>query len=274
MSLITIAGGERLSRSASIAPPPFRLIGRHLRPLAVPIALLAIWELLAHAGVADPRFLPSLEAVVARGVAEFSRSGLGVNLLASLKRDLIGFVCGSVAGIGLGLAIGFSRLIERLLGPVLLVHRQIALFAWVPLISMWFGGGEAGKVVFIALAAFQPTLINTWQGVSGIPRSYRELADVLTFGWFDFARIIAIPGALPQIFTGLHSALIYAWTATVGAELLLNIAPGIGGRMNEGQQLFHMDLLLLCVLLLGGVGVIFNVIAGAVEHRFLRWRIR
>ncbi|MER9174435.1 ABC transporter permease [Mesorhizobium sp. M0955] len=270
MSLITIAGRERLSH---IAPPPLRFIGRHLRPLAVPIALLVIWELLARAGAADPRFLPSLEEVVARGVAEFSRGGLGFNLLASLERDLIGFVCGSVAGIALGLAIGFSRLIERLLGPVLLVHRQIALFAWVPLISMWFGGGEAGKIVFIALAAFQPTLINTWQGVSGIPRSYRELADVLTFSWFDFARIIALPGALPQIFTGLHAALIYAWTATVGAELLLNIAPGIGGRMNEGQHLFHMDLLLLCVLLLGGVGVVFNVIAGSLERRLLRWRI-
>ncbi|QND69216.1 ABC transporter permease (plasmid) [Mesorhizobium loti] len=274
MSLITMAGRERLSHSAPIAPPPFRLTGRHLRPLAVPIALVAIWELLAHAGAADPRFLPPLEEVVARGVAEFSHGGLGFNLLASLERDLIGFACGSVAGIALGLAIGFSRLVERLLGPVLLVHRQIALFAWVPLISMWFGGSETGKVVFIALAAFQPTLINTWQGVSGIPHSYRELADVLTFGWFDFARIIAIPGALPQIFTGLHAALIYAWTATVGAELLLNIAPGIGGRMNEGQQLFHMDLLLLCVLLLGGVGVVFNVIAGSLEHRFLHWRNR
>ncbi|RWG13201.1 MAG: ABC transporter permease [Mesorhizobium sp.] len=273
MSLITIADRERLSHTAPIGPPLSPFLGRHLWPLAVPIALLAIWELLAHASVADPRFLPPLEEVVARGVAEFSRGGLAFNLLASLERDLIGFVCGSVAGIALGLAIGFSRLLERLLGPVLLVHRQIALFAWVPLISMWFGGGEAGKVVFIALAAFQPALINTWQGVSGIPRSYRELAEVLTFGWFDFARIIAIPGALPQIFTGLHSALIYAWTATVGAELLLNIAPGIGGRMNEGQHLFHMDLLLLCILLLGGVGVVFNVIAGSLEHRLLRWRI-
>ncbi|TJW77825.1 MAG: ABC transporter permease [Mesorhizobium sp.] len=273
MSLITIMGLERLSHGVPIAPPPFRFIGRHLRPLALPITLLTIWELLAHAGLADARFVPPLEAVVARGIAEFGDGGLGFNLLASLERDLIGFACGSVAGITLGLVIGFSRIIERLLGPVLLVHRQIALFAWVPLISMWFGGGEAGKVVFIALAAFQPALINTWQGVSGIPRSYRELADVLTFGWFDFAWIIAIPGALPQIFTGLHSALIYAWTATVGAELLLNIAPGLGGRMNEGQHLFHMDLLLLCILLLGGVGVVFNVVAGALEHRLLRWRI-
>lgn len=59
----------------------------------------------------------------------------------------------------------------------------------------------------------------------------------------------------------------------MGAELLLNIAPGLGGRMNEGQHLFHMDLLLLCILLLGGVGVAFNVVAGALEHRLLRWRI-
>ncbi|MER8441477.1 hypothetical protein NKH36_27685 [Mesorhizobium sp. M1312] len=97
MSLITIAGRDRLSHGASIAPPPFRFIGRHLRPLAVPMALLAIWELLAHAGAADPRFLPRLEQVAARGMAEFSRGGLGSNLLASLERDLIGFVCGSVA---------------------------------------------------------------------------------------------------------------------------------------------------------------------------------
>lgn len=61
------------------------------------MALLAIWELLAHAGAADPRFLPRLEEVAARGMAEFSRGGLGSNLLASLERDLIGFVCGSVA---------------------------------------------------------------------------------------------------------------------------------------------------------------------------------
>jgi sulfonate transport system permease protein len=205
-------------------------------------------------------------------VEEFSYGGLATNLLASLGRDMIGFVCGGAAGILLGLSIGFSRFVQRLVGPTLLVHRQIALFAWVPLISMWFGGGEVGKIVFIALAAFQPTLINTWQGVANIPRSYRELADVLTFSWIDFARLIAIPGALPQIFAGLHAALIYAWTATLGAELLLNIAPGLGGRMNEGQELFHMDLLLLCILLLGGVGMIFNALAGALEHRMLRWR--
>ena len=273
MSLITIATREPLSSSSSLSPLPLSPVARYLRPLAIPASLLVLWELLARFGVADPRFLPALEQVVARGVAEFNHGGLGSNLLASLERDLIGFVFGAGAGVALGLVIGFSRLVQRLLGPLLLVHRQIALFAWVPLISLWFGGGETGKVVFIALAAFQPTLINTWQGVASIPRHYRELADVLIFGWRDFVWVIAIPGALPQIFTGLHAGLIYAWTATVGAELLLNIAPGLGGRMNEGQHLFQMDLLLMCIFLLGGVGVVFNIVAGTLERSLMRWRM-
>jgi len=243
-----------------------------LRPVIVPILGLALWEIAARTGLADPRFLPTLEAIAVRGVKEFSENGVTSDLAASLARDLLGFVAGASIGVALGLALGFSRLLERLLSPLLLAHRQIALFAWVPLISMWFGGGEAGKVVFIALAAFQPALTNTWQGVAGIPKIYRELSRVLTFSGWDFAVVIALPGALPGIFTGLHAALIYAWTATVGAELLLDIAPGIGGRMNEGQHLFHIDLLFLCVFLLGLLGVAFNLFAGALERRLMSWR--
>ncbi|MER8451788.1 hypothetical protein NKG60_17620 [Mesorhizobium sp. M1428] len=80
------------------------------------MALLAIWELLAHAGAADPRFLPRLGEVAARGMAEFSRGGLGSNLLASLERDLIGFVCGSVAESRLVRRSDFPAFIERLRG--------------------------------------------------------------------------------------------------------------------------------------------------------------
>jgi sulfonate transport system permease protein len=247
--------------------------GRAWQAWLLPAALLVAWEAAARSGLADPRFLPPLEVVAARLRTELAEGGLAGHLAASLGRDLSGFAVGSAVGVGLGLAIGFSRLVERMLSPVLLVHRQIALFAWVPLLSMWFGGGEAGKVAFIALAAFQPTVINTWQGIAGIPQGYRELGDVLLLGRLGFVRLIALPGALPRIFTGLHAALIYAWVATIGAELLLNVAPGIAGRMNEGERLFQMDLLLLCVLVLGAVGVVFNLGAGALERRLARWRI-
>jgi sulfonate transport system permease protein len=210
--------------------------------------------------------------VGARAVAEWRDEDLLGHVLASLQRAGIGFGIGGAAGLALGLLIGLAPLLQRLLGPLLLVHRQIALFAWIPLLSMWFGGGEAGKLAFISLAAFQPVLTNTWQGVANIPGKFRELAAVLTFSRIDTVRLVALPAALPSIFTGLQSALIYAWVATIGAELFLNVAPGIGGRMNEGQQLFKMDLLLLCVVLMGGIGLLLNQAATLLQARLLRWR--
>lgn len=247
-------------------------VPRHVLPWIVPALVGAGWEILAHSGLTDARFLPPLEQIAGRALIEIRDDDLAAHVLSSLRRDLLGCAIGASAGVLLGLLIGFSRLAQRLIGPTLLVHRQIALFAWIPLLSMWFGGGEVGKLSFIALAAFQPTLTNTWQGVANIPGKLRELATVLTFSRLDVVRFVALPGALPSIFTGLRSALIYAWVATIGAELLLNVAPGIGGRMNEGQQLFQMDLLLLCVVLMGGVGVAFDLLAARLQARLLRWR--
>jgi sulfonate transport system permease protein len=241
-------------------------------PWLLPFVIAVSWEALAHAGVADPRFLPGVEQVATRAIGELREQDLLGHVLASLQRDLIGFTIGAALGTGAGLSIGLSRPIARLVGPTLLVHRQIALFAWIPLLSMWFGGGESGKIAFIALAAFQPSLSNTWSGVAGVPAKLHELAAVLTLGRLDGLRLITLPAAMPSILTGLQSALIYAWVATIGAELLLNVAPGIGGRMNEGQQLFHMDLLLLCVLLMGVIGLVFNLLAGLLRERLLHWR--
>ncbi|MBB4199793.1 sulfonate transport system permease protein [Rhodoblastus sphagnicola] len=274
----TVALGAARAKSRPGAGPGLlsRLVSKlgasGWRPWLAPLAALLVWEIGAHLPGVDARFLPSLEAVAVRGWRGFVHDDLFHHVLASLGRDLAGFVLGACAGVSAGLVLGFSPLAQRALGPTLMTYRQISLFAWIPLVSMWFGGNEAGKIAFIAMAAFQPTLVNSWRGVAEVPKSYRELSNVLLFGRLGFVWLIALPCALPQIFTGLHSALICAWAGTVGAELLFNIAPGIGGQMNEGQQLFQMDRLLLCILLLGGVGLLFNLLARAAERRLLRWR--
>lgn len=233
----------------------------------LPVLLLVIWQVASVTGLADRNFLPPLQDLGARLVTEWTTGTLAQDLGLSLLRDLAGFAIGSVLGIGLGLVLGFSPLAARIIGPSLLVHRQIALFAWVPLISVWFGAGEIGKVAFIAFAAFQPNVINTWQGVAAIPPAQVELARALTFRRLDFIRFIALPGALPAIFTGLHAGLIYAWQATIAAELFMTIAPGLGGRLMEGRQLFQMDLVLVSILLMGVIGIVFNKLAALTEHR-------
>jgi sulfonate transport system permease protein len=242
------------------------------RASALPLLLLAAWEASAHVGLVDTHILPPIEAVLQRGWSEIEKGEILTSLTASLGRDLAGFAIGSAIGTAAGLILGFSSLARRVFGPTLRVHRQIALFAWVPLIAVWFGAGEVGKVTFIALAAFQPSLVNSWNGVSQIPHRYRELAAVLTFSRLDYLRFVALPATLPAIFTGLQAALIYAWQATIAAELFMTIAPGIGGVMMQGRQLFEMDLVLLTILLLGLIGAGFNTLAALTETHLLRRR--
>lgn len=253
---------------------PLDRVARHWRPLTAFAAIFLLWLAAAEFRWVDPRFLPSPAAVAARARTEFTAGTLAFDIGESLRRNLTGFSIGAAAGLLLGLVLGFSRLAERIVGPTLLAFRQIALFAWVPLLSVWFGGADAGKIAFIAVAGFQPVVINTWQGVRGLPPAYRELSAVLIFSRIDFARLIALPGALPAIFTGLHAGLIYAWLATLGSELFLNVTPGIGGRLNEGSQLFEMDLLFLGIIILAAIGLFYNSSALWLETWLLRRRTR
>jgi len=243
---------------------------RDLRPLLSFVFVLVLWDLAHRFALVDPRFLPAPLDILTRLISELSAGTILSDLAATLRRNLIGFLIGAAAGLGLGAALGASRRIGQVFGPTVVAQRQTALFAWVPLLAMWFGGGDSGKIAFIALAAFQPTVINTWRGIALVPESYRELAASLRFSRLQYLHHVALPAALPQIFTGLHTALIYAWLATVGSELFMNITPGLGGRLSEGSQMFEMDLLFLAIAIFGAVGLIYNSLAVALEAQLLK----
>ncbi len=255
------------------APGPTRT---RLRPvvlgLATPLVLLALWQVASLLRLAPSHLLPSPADVLARFYSELTGPTFWLDVWSSLSRALIGFVIGSTAGLALGLLLGLSRIAERLIGPTFIAYRQIALFAWVPLLSTWFGGGETGKIAFVSLAAFAPSVVNSWRAVRAIPRPLHELAAVLTFNRLDTLRLVVLPGALPGIVTGLRSSLIYAWTGTVGAELFLDIAPGLGGRLNEGRDQFEVDLMLVALALLALLGLSFSQAAVFAERRLFRWR--
>jgi sulfonate transport system permease protein len=242
--------------------------------LVVPVLLVALWQAVAATHLVKPYILPSPAAVLARFHDEFVGGTFRQDVLASLGRALGGFGIGMPAGLAFGLLLGLSPVAERLLGPIFLAYRQVALFAWIPLLSMWFGGGEAGKLAFVAMTAFAPSAVNSWRGARAIPPAYRELSAALTFGRRDHLRLVALPAALPGIVTGIRTALIYAWLATVGAELFLDIAPGLAGRLNEGRDKFEVDLMIVALTVLATLGLGFSRIAVAAETRLFQWRKR
>lgn len=141
---------------------------RALRGLAIPAGLLALWQISSHGGLVDPRILPPVEAVLIRFWTELSAGDLLVNLGASLQRNLTGFAIGGLAGAVFGTLIGLSRLADRLLAPSFNAVKQIAIMAWIPLISIWFGFGEQAKIVSWLATVAAEYFMSVGPGIGGI----------------------------------------------------------------------------------------------------------
>lgn len=248
------------------------LIPRAARGWVLPLALLSLWWAACRFGWSEsPLLVPPQQVWLS--ASKLSESGvLWQALAASLTRNLIGFAIGSVAGLLLGTALGLSRLLENLIGPTFHTLKQISLFAWIPLISLWFGLGEGAKIAFLALAAFFPVVLNTFEGIRSVPRELLEVARVFAFSRWQLLRQVIFPAAAASIFTGVYLALIYAWLGTLGAEYLLSAGWGIGNLLTDGREHFQMDQVILGVIVVGLVGFGLNWIASLVEQRLLGWR--
>ena len=247
-------------------------VPRRLRGWVLPVLLLLFWWAAVRFAWTDSKLLVSVAQVWERAVEQTTSGALWEGLRASLWRDLAGFAIGASAGLVFGAALGLSRLLENLVGPSFHTVKQISLFAWVPLISVWFGLGDSAKVAFLSLAAFFPVALNTFEGIRGVPREFIEVAQVFKLTRLQWLTKVVLPAASPSIFTGLHLGLIYAWLATLGAEYLLVSGKGIGNTMIDGRENFWMDLVVFGMIVVGVVGFILNWAAGLIETRLLAWR--
>ena len=240
------------------------------RGWVVPIAAIGLWWLACSQGWSDSPLLVSPEQVASTAWAELSSGRLARALAASLARDLSGFAIGTVGGLALGAVLGLSALAQRLVGPSFNTFKQVSLFAWIPLISVWFGLGDVAKVVFLSLAALVPVAVNTRDGLRKVSPALLEVARVYGYTRWQTLVEVRLPAALPSIFTGLYLGLIYSWLATIGAEYLLVSGEGIGNTLIDGSEHFRMDLVLFGMVVIGTVGWALNALARLAERRLSR----
>ncbi len=250
------------------------VVPKALRGWVIPLILLVMWWAAVRFGWSRSPLLVAPGQVWRSGVEQVLGGKVFAALGASLWRDLGGFAIGASAGLALGALLGASRLAEKLIAPSFHTLKQISLFAWIPLLSVWFGLGDAAKVAFLSLAAFFPVVLNTFEGIRSVPAELLEVARVLEFSPAQRWRKLILPAASPSIFAGIHLGLIYAWLATLGAEYLLVSGEGIGNLMIDGREHFWMDLVLFGVFVVGLVGFSLNWIASRIEARALAWRGR
>ena len=188
-----------------------------LLPFAV---LLMLWAVLVPAFNVHPRLFPTLGSVLAAGLESIHDGTLPAHIGASLLRVFVGTVLALAAAIPLGVLMGVSPVVSAFLTPLFRFFSVLAGIAWIPIASLWFGYGFGAITFVIFNAVFFIVTYNTLLGVSTIPREVRNAAASLGAGRTAMLTEVLLPGALPNIVTGIRTGLGFAWRGLIAAEMI------------------------------------------------------
>jgi sulfonate transport system permease protein len=239
--------------------------------LAVPVALIVVWQAVSSSGLILELILPRPTKVIAAFLRIARDGSLGKDLAISTWRVLRGYLWGLGLGVAIGIGCGLFKFLERLVGPLVDAMRQIPMMAWIPIIIMWWGIGETSKTIIIAKSVFMPVFMNTFQGIRGVSKDYFEVAWVLELNYFKMLRKIIFPAALPSVFTGIRFGAGVAWMGVTAAEMLGGIT-GMGYALIRARDYLESDILIANMVVIGVVGLILDRVLRFVERRILHWR--
>ena len=208
--------------------------------------------------------------MVSAAVDLMNRGVLLTHIVDSLYRVLLAVGTASVIGIPLGLAMGWFPRFRSAVDPLLEFIRPIPPLAWIPLSILWFGIGDTQIVYIIFLAAFFPIVLNSMAGARDVDTYLVRAGLSLGARPRELFTTVVLPGALPNIFTGVRVGLGIGWMALVAGELVA--APsGLGYMINNARTLFRSDYILLGMVLIGALGLLLDFIMRRVALLVMPW---
>ena len=225
--------------------------------LTVPVLLLILWWAGSNAGWWNAFLLPSPERVMEPFILSIRDGELQRHVWASLERIIKGFGLSAVMALSFALLCSwFPRILEHM-EPTLEFFRHIPPMSTVPLLILWFGIGEAPKIILIILATFFPVYMNALQGIRDCDPKLTEVATVFGYSkWYRF-RYVILPSAIPSILTGLRLGLGYSWRSLVAAELVA-ASSGLGYMILDAEQLSRSDVVLMGIFVIGTLGAFLD----------------
>jgi NitT/TauT family transport system permease protein len=253
--------------------------GWHRRPAAAALAALPLaaavllWYLLtANDVVLWLRFdkLPGPVEVYDTLRTQLTSGTYYQDLLASLRRILIGFGLAAVSGVAIGIAVGRSRLVQALVRPLIEVARPIPAIALVPLAILMFPTGEQGIVFITFFAAFFPVVVSTIHAMKTLPKVWEEAARTMGAGRFSVLAHVILPGAMPGIFSGLSVSVGVAWICVISAEMISGQF-GIGYYTWQSYGLLDYAGVVVGMLSIGILGWATAWLVERIGSRVNRW---
>lgn len=249
--------------------------------VCLPIVFLVGWEVLGHFGMLIDGLIPAPSGVLKAwwvwiagtgGLSLNPYSGTwAANLWFSLQRVGEGYLLAILLGVPLGVVIGWSRIVSRLVDPSIQWLRPIPITAWLPFSIALFGIKDFGAIFLITLGAFYPIVVNATQGARDVDKNLVRAARMMGAGSGQLLKRVILPAALPSVFTGLRIGLGIAWTAVIVAEMVA-VKSGLGYVLWDAYYVGRMDVVIADMVSIGLMGYVSDRLVVFLESRLLTWR--
>jgi len=264
-----IADTQNKTAAAEAETPERRQTPRWIITLASVACLLIFWEIFGRD--VNPVF-GSYPSAIAVAFWELVVTGqLWSALFESLQPFFAGYLLAIVVGIPVGLVIGRFRTAEAALGIYITAGYAMPLVALVPLLILWLGLGFKVKVAVVFLMALFPICINTWLGVTAVPKTLIEVGKSFVAPDFVILRRIVLPATLPYIMAGVRLAVGRAVVAMVIAEFFTTIS-GLGAVIINSANNFDTATMFVPIIVLMVMAIGLNSLIGFVERKVAPWQ--
>lgn len=252
---------------AALLLGPLRAFGWTAAGLAL---ASAVWSLVVATGRFPRQLFPSVPQILTAGHTLWSTGLLADDVGASLHRAAVGFAIGAATGISVAVLTATTAAGRNLLQPVLRVFSPIPTIGLVPLAILWFGLGENSKTLVIALGVFVPVWISSHAGLASTPSDYLMAAKCLgARRWHTLTKVV-LPEAAPDIAAGLRVGAAMSFVLIVVAEMT-GTTSGIGYRISQAQLFSQADRLIFCLIVLGVLGALCDLLINALTAQYTRW---
>ena len=239
------------------------------------LVLLALWWGVAALQLISPLFLPPPTQVLQKlitiaGSQGFMDATLWQHLAASLTRILVALLAAVGLGIPVGIAMGLSPTIRGILDPLIELYRPVPPLAYLPLMVIWFGIGETSKILLIYLAIFAPVAMSALAGVKSAQQVRIRAAQALGASRLQVLWLVILPGALPEILTGLRIGLGVGWSTLVAAELIA-ATRGLGFMVQSAGEFLATDVVLAGIAVIAVIAFVLELGLRALQRRLTPW---
>jgi len=236
------------------------------------VVFVALWSVATLGGFVSKTFLADPITMLREGYLLFAQHGFAKDVGMTVWRVVGGFVLAAVVGVPLGIAMGAFKPIEAFFEPFVSFARYLPASAFIPLLILWAGIGEALKLLVIFIGVFFQIVLMVAVIVGSTRRDLVEAAYTLGASSRGIVRRVLLPSAAPQIAETLRLVLGWAWTYVIVAELI-GASSGIGHMIMDSQALLNTGQIIFGIIVIGVIGLISDFAFKWANQKLYPWSL-